>query len=409
MHYVIIGNGGAGTSALTTIREVDRDSDITILSREKYPAYSPCSLPNLLSGELEKSKIFRFPDTFYDQHDAAFLRNTSALSISPGTKEISLSNGERLKYDKLLISAGARPIIPREMEGLDLRGVHVMGTLDSTVAIIDHLQREAKEAVVIGGGFMGIETATMLRKRGIEVTVVELLPSILSRMLDTDVSRKVEEIIRRNGVNLLLNRAVTAVQGTHDVQGVKIGKRTIPCDMVVVAIGVAPNLRVVKGSGIRTDRGIIVDRHMRTNRTNIYAAGDITEVTDRISGTHGTHAIWPNAIEQGRVAGLNMAGVPSSYEGAEVVNILDVFGTPVITMGGTSRTLRKCRSIVREYPHSYRKLLVKENRIMGLQFLGEVRNTGPFYSFMKEGTDVTSVMDRLLDDNFVHLPDAMGS
>lgn len=409
MHYVIIGNGGAGTSALTTIREVDRDSDISILSREKYPAYSPCSLPNLLSGELEKSKIFRFPDNFYDQHDAAFLRNTSALSVSPGTKEISLSNGERLKFDKLLISAGARPIIPREMKGLDLRGVHVMGTLDSTVGIIDHIQRGAKDAVVIGGGFMGIETATMLRKRGIEVTVVELLPGILSRMLDPDVSRKVEEIIRRNGVNLLLNRAVTAVQGTHDVQGVQIGKRAIPCDMVVVAIGVAPNLLVVKGSGIRTDRGIIVDRHMRTNRTNIYAAGDITEVIDRISGTQGSYAIWPNAIEQGRVAGLNMAGVPSSYEGAEVVNILDVFGTPVITMGGTSRTLGKCRSIVREYPHSYRKLLVKENRIMGLQFVGEMRNTGPFYSFMKEGTNVASVMDRLLDENFVHLPDAMGS
>jgi len=407
VHYVIIGNGGAGTSALTTIREVDPDSEITILSKEKFPAYSPCSLPNLLSGELDESKIFRYSEDFYDLHDSRFMQNSKALSISPDKREISLSDGVRLKYDKLLISVGARPITPRGMSGFDLNGVHIMGTLDSTLGIIDHLQQGVKEAAVIGGGFMGVETATMLKKRGIEVTIVELLPRILSRMIDPDVSLKVEEIIRRNGVKLLLNKAVTAVKGTTDVQGVQIGKRTISCDMVVCAIGVAPNLEIMKGTQIRTARGIIVDQHLRTNLADIYAAGDITEVYEQISGRQGSYAIWPNAIEQGRVAGLNMAGVPTPYEGAEVVNILDVFGTPVIAMGGTTETIGKCQNIVREYSHSYRKLLLRENRILGLQFIGDVRNTGPFYSLMKEKTDVGPLKDRLLDENFVHMPEAM--
>jgi NAD(P)H-nitrite reductase large subunit len=171
--------------------------------------------------------------------------------------------------------------------------------------------------------------------------------------------------------------------------------------MVILAIGVSPNIKIVDNSGIKVNQGIVVDSTMQTNMKDIYAAGDITEVKEQIDGLQGSFAIWPNAIEQGRIAGLNMAGKTSKYEGAEMVNVLDVFDTPIVAMGYTSQDIDCCKSISRFTPHSWKKILLKNNRIVGLQFIGTIRNTGSFYSLMKKGSDVSSITDRLLDDTFI--------
>jgi NAD(P)H-nitrite reductase large subunit len=401
LHYVIIGNGGAGVSALQTIREFDKKSDITIISKEKYPAYSPCSLPNLLGGEIEKNTIFRFTKEFYTDLNASFLKNTEALDISPNKKELKLTNRNTIKFDKLLISAGARPITPEKIKGLELDGVHVMGNLDSVLKILDHIKKGVKHAVVIGGGFMGIETATMLKKRAINVTIVEMLPHILSRMLDYDMSNKVVEILKKHGINLVLNDSVKSINGKDNVEGVTLSKNKLYCDMVVLAIGVIPNIGIVEKSGIKINHGIIVDSTMQTNKKDIYAAGDIAEVKEQIEGKQGSFAIWPNAIEQGRIAGLNMLGDSTEYDGAEVVNVLDVFDIPIVAMGRTSQDIGKCEVISRFTPQTSKKALLKNNKIIGLQFIGTIRNAGIFYSLMKKGSDVKDIKNKLLDDNFV--------
>lgn len=405
MHYVIIGNGGAGVSALQVIREVDKVSDVTIISKEKYPAYSPCSLPNLIGGEIDKPTIFRFDKEFYKRLNAGFIKNTQVIKIHPDNKSIEFSNGKVLKFDKLLISAGANPITPKNIDGLNLVGVHIMGSLDSALGIIEHIKQGVKHAIVIGGGFMGIETATMLKKRGINVTIVEMLPQILARMLDSDMAEKITEILKENGINLVLNDTVKAVNGNKKVKSVTLNKKTINCDMVVLAIGVKPNIELIQGSGINVNLGIIVDSKMQTNKKNIFAAGDIAEVKEQIEGRKGSFAIWPNAIEQGRIAGLNIAGKPTKYDGAEVVNVLDIYDIPVVAMGQISKEIGKCEMISRFTPHSSKKILIKNNRIIGLQFIGTIRNTGVFYSLMKKGTDVRDIKDRLLDDNLIIAPD----
>ena len=407
MHYVIIGNGGAGVSAFQAIREVDKNSDITIVSREQYPAYSPCSLPNLIAGEVDKPKIFRFDKNFYHRLNAKFMKNTEALQIFPRDKEVGLADGNCITFDKLLIATGAKPITPKEITGLELDGVHVMGTLDSALRILAHINQGVNHAVVIGGGFMGVETAVMLRKREMKVSIVEMLPHILSRMLDPDMSEKVAEILKEHGIKLVLNDTVKSVNGRKTVTGVSLGKSTLRCDMVVIAIGVAPNIDIVQGSGIATNQGIIVDSTMQTNVRDIYAAGDIVEVREQIEGKQGSFAIWPNAIEQGRIAGLNMAGKSMIYDGAEVVNVLDVFDTPVVAMGYTSKDIGKCKVISRFTSHTSKKIHLKNKRIVGLQFVGTIRNAGTFYSLMKKGSDVSSVEERLLDDNLVIAPDAV--
>jgi NAD(P)H-nitrite reductase large subunit len=404
LHYVIIGNGGAGISALQAIRSVDEKSPITIISREKYPAYSPCSLPNLISGEIDKPTIFRFEKQFYNNHNAKFVKNTQIKKILPDDKEIVDSKGNKIKFDKLLISIGAKPITPKDIKGLNLNGVHIMGTLDSVLGIVDHLKKGVKKAVVVGGGFMGIETATMLKSNKIDVNIVEMLPHILSRMIDTDMSEKVEDILKNNGINLFLNDTVNEVNGRKTVESITLKNKKLPCDMVVLAIGVSPNIGIVEGTGIKTNRGIIVNSAMETNKKDIFAAGDITEVKEQIEGKQGSFAIWPNAIEQGRIAGLNMAGKNIGYTGAEVVNVLDVFKIPIIAMGQTSKEIGKCKTISRYTPQSYKKILLKNNKIVGLQFIGSIRNSGTFYGLMKRGSDVNDIIDRLLDDNFIINP-----
>ena len=404
MHYVIIGNGGAGVSALQTIREIDKKSDITIISREQYPAYSPCSLPNLIGGEIDKPTIFRFDKQFYSRLNAKFMKNTEALQIFPKDKEVKLAKGKSIKFDKLLISVGAKPITPKGIKGQELDGVHVMGTLDSAIGILEHIKRGVKHAVIVGGGFMGIETATMLRKQGANVTIVEMLPHILSRMLDPDVSEKIAEILKEHGIKLVLNDSVKSVNGDKKVTGVTLSKKKLSCDMVILAIGVSPNIELIQDSGIKVNRGIIVDSKMQTNKKDIFAAGDIAEVKEQIEGVQGSFAIWPNAIEQGRIAGLNIAEKDTKYEGAEVVNVLDIFDTPVVAMGRTSKDIGKCKTISRFTPQFSKKILMKNNRIIGLQFIGTIRNVGTFYSLMKKSSNISSIKDRLLDDNFVIAP-----
>ena len=383
MHYVIIGNGGAGISALETIRSVDKKLPITIISKEKYPAYSPCSLPNLIGGEIDQQTILRFDKNFYNRLNVNFIKNTEIIKIFPNEKEIKDVKGNIIKFDKLLISAGAKPITPRQIKGINLRGVHVMSTLDSALGIIDHIKKGVNKVVVVGGGFMGIETATMLRLKGLKVTIVEMLPNILSRMIDSDISNKVTDILKDHEIELILNDTVKSVNGKKTLESVSLSKNKITCDMLVLAIGVSPNIEIVNSSGIKVNKGIVVNSKMQTNKTDIYAAGDIAEVWEQIEGIKGSFAIWPNAIEQGRIAGLNMIGKDVEYSGAEVVNVLDVFNTPIVAMGRTSKEIGKCKTLSRFTPNTSKKILLKNNKIIGLQFVGSIRNTGTFYSLMK--------------------------
>jgi NAD(P)H-nitrite reductase large subunit len=318
---------------------------------------------------------------------------------------VKLKNGKSINFDKLLIAAGAKPITPKGPKGLELFGVHIMGTLDSTLGILNDIKKGVKHAVVVGGGFMGIETAVMLKKKGLNVSIVEMLPHILMRMLDVDISRKVEEILKEHDINLLLNDTLKRIYGDKKVTGVSLDKTKLSCDMVVLAIGVRPNIELINGSGIKTNQGIIVDSTMQTNKKNIFAAGDIAEVREQIEGSIGSFAIWPNAIEQGRIAGLNMVGKHVKYDGAEIVNVLDIFNIPVVAMGRTYKEIGKCNIISRFTPQYFKKILVKNNNIVGLQFIGTIRNVGTFYSLMKKRTDISSIKNRLLDDNFVIAPD----
>jgi NAD(P)H-nitrite reductase large subunit len=398
MRHVIIGCGAAGVSAAESIRGNDSRSEVIILAKQAQPPYSLCSLPAVLAGEIDASKIVRFPRGYFDDLGVDLRLGQEVTKVLPSEGRVTV-NGRKMKYDKLLVATGSLPLVP-PIEGIEKRGVFTLTSLED-VRRIQRFMKGKKHAVVIGAGFIGIEAATALRKRGLDVTVVEMLDSVLPRMLDPDVGLRLQGIMEDEGISFRLGSQVTRVLGGKKVEGVSVGDETLPCDMVVMGIGVRPNIAFLAGSGIRKNVGILVNDTMRTTRRDIYAAGDITESHDPLRGKRMMNAIWPNAIVQGCVAGENMAGARSTFGGSFMVNIIDVFSVSALSMGMASFEDPGLKEVRFETDRVIKKLLMKDGRLAGMQFVGSLKNAGHIMSLMQKGEDVSDRTDEILHDRFL--------
>ncbi|MCK5291497.1 MAG: NAD(P)/FAD-dependent oxidoreductase [Thermoplasmata archaeon] len=399
MHVVIIGTGGAGISAIRTIRSVDEKCKITAVSQEDQMPYSPCSLPHLIGGDIEKKNIYRVEKDFFKKNNVRALLGTKVSKIIPKDRTV-LADGGKIKYDKLLIAAGSVPLRP-PIPGIDTKGVFTLGNMADADEILKWVRKGAKKAIVLGAGFIGVECAIALRKLGLRVSVFEMLDWVLPKMLDEDTSQEVQNVLEKEGIEFHLGQQVSEITGNGKVNGVRAGKKNSLCDMVVLGIGVRPNTEFLKGSGIRVNHGVVVDEHMRTSVKDMYAAGDIVEADDKIRGTKRVNAIWPNAIEQGRIAGYNISGQEKEYDGVESLNILDVYGIPVLSMGMTSFELKDFEIERSKTNRSFKKLLLKDGKIAGVQMVGAIRNSGYLLSLVKRGIEVDDIRDDLLEDRFV--------
>jgi len=399
MKFVIIGVGAAGISALQTIRSLDKESEITMVSKENVPPYSLSSLPFNLSGEIADKGMSRFDGGFFDAANAEVVVGRVNGLDSDG-KRVLFDGGSELRYDKLLIASGSSPIVPR-ITGLEKRGVHFMGSISDTWRLRD-AALSANNIVVIGAGFVGLEAAIALNKLGKEVTVVEMLDRVLPRMLDPDMAAIVQKMLESHGIQIRLGDQVTEVLGKEHVAGVRLSKGGLECELVVLGIGVRPNIGFVKDSAVKTNIGIVVDDMMRTTAKDVHAAGDVVEAIDPLTGKPKIAAIWPNAIEQGRVAGRNMAGVETHYPGIESVNIINIFDVPVVALGLTSADVEGAETIVAKREKTVRKLLVKDDVAVGLQSIGGVRNLGFVLGLINKRQKLGSLKNSLLDDRFAY-------
>lgn len=419
---IIIGNGAAGISALQSFRSVNKDEPVTLISRERLPAYSPCALPYLISKELPHKHINRIKDNFYKEIGVKIVMGNPVCKIITKKNTVTLCNGRSYKYDKLLIATGSIPIIPN-IPGVDKKGVFPVDTLESTKRIAQYVvkntQRQrspapsgnVKKAVVIGAGFTGIETALAMVKQGIEVTIVEMLDRILPRMLDSEIAAIAQQKLEEAGIKFMLNSQLVSINTSPQrhkdtkVTGITLASsKEIDCQIVIMAIGVRPNMEFIKDTDININKGIIVDEYMQTGISDIYAAGDVAETVDYLTGQRVISAIWMNAVEQGKVAGLNMAGVKTVYEGADSINVLNINGYPVASMGLISSD-KSVESVVYQNEQSYRKLFLKDNRIIGLESTGPFRNLGYIWSSIKKKTDISNYKNKILLDNFVPYKD----
>jgi NAD(P)H-nitrite reductase large subunit len=402
--YLIIGNSAGGIGAAEAIREVDPTGDITIVSDEPYPAYSRPLISEYLAspGPVEKM-AYRRPD-FYKKLGIETVLGEKITRIDPAGHVVTLASGGSISYKKLLLATGGTPIIP-ELEGVGSKGVYTFNRLDDARAIDEFLKglRREVRAVVIGGGLIGVSVTEALVRRGVEVTIVEMKDRVLNTILDEETSALEAEALARAGVNIITGHTAAKVNNylPGEVSGVTLDDgRVLPAEMVIVAIGVRPRLDALEGSGIKTNRGILVDRRLETSAPDVFACGDTAEAYDFVIGANRLTPIWPNAYEGGRIAGLNMAGCEASYAGGTAMNAMKYFGVHIVSAGLTVPPDATYETLTGRYNGSYRKVLIRDGKLAGLVFAGDIEKAGIVYNLMKDGVDVSAFKKALVAPDF---------
>lgn len=405
MNYVIIGNSAAAVGAIESIRRMDGAGSVTVVSREKEHVYSRPLIAHYLAGEVTQERMPYRPADFYTRHKVDLRLGISAASLDPVEKVLRLSDGSVLPYDRLLITTGSRVTIP-PIKGLELKGVSTFQTYADACAIKSRVAPGIK-AIVVGAGLIGIRAAYGLQEAGAEVTIVELLPRVLSRVLDEQASVLVKNILERGGIRVLTGRSVAEIIGVSgEVKGLLLDNGdNLDCSIVIIAAGVAPDIEITKGTPIKVNRGILVNEYFQTNFSDIFAAGDVAETHDIPRGISMVNANWPNAHEQGRYAGLCMAGEMVSYPGSLGMNSVSFYGIPVISLGifdPGSEGIEGCEVKIRQNleQNIYQKLVFKDNKLKGAIFIGDLGYCGAVKDLIKEQLLVGVIKDSILEEKY---------
>jgi NADPH-dependent 2,4-dienoyl-CoA reductase/sulfur reductase-like enzyme len=311
---VLIGGGVTSHEAAKQIRRVDDEASITLVSDEPHRPYNrPPLSKEFLCGDEQRENLYLSPEAFYRESRIDGILGVRAESIDRANGTVTLSNGRRLEYHKLLIATGASPIRPG-LPGIDRRGVHTLRTIEDAEAIAAEAL-SGKRAVVVGAGFVGLEVAATLAQRGVAVTSVEAMPQIWPRFAGPELASHFQGYCEQRGIEFRLGDGVEEILGGERVSGVKTRSgEDLPCDFVVVGVGVRPNVALAESAGLPVENGIVVDEQMRTADPDIYAAGDVASYFDPTFDLRRQVEHWGHAEYSGQVAGLNMAGQETAYD-----------------------------------------------------------------------------------------------
>lgn len=384
MRIVIVGNGPAAASAIEAFRQVDKDSEIIVLSDEPYPTYAPNCMENVIRGDISDSALFyKGGFEFYERYRVDFRPNKEVVGIDNKRKVVIVKGGEEIPYDKCLLAAGASAFIP-PIPGRELGGVTTAKNLDDAKRIRDLvLSGKVKRVVIVGAGPIGVEDAETLRSMGLEVAVVEFFDRVLPRMLDKYMADRYMEILQREeGIEFYLNHQVVAIHGEDGwVEAVEIvqngsdRRKFLRADLVILSTGVRPRTHLVANTDIklhidevrgRVVGGILVDEYQRTSDPDVYAAGDICSGIDAW-GRQRWIALFPPAQQGGAVAGYNMAGLKVKHSGLVDYNAVKTRSVPAGS-GGLFEDAEE--SLVFEYEEYLIKVFLKEGKVYGYQFVG---------------------------------------
>ncbi|MBL0712082.1 MAG: NAD(P)/FAD-dependent oxidoreductase [Desulfosarcina sp.] len=385
MRYVIIGNGIAGVCAAEAIRSLDPRGELTMIGDETFPPYSRPMISYVLDGSQPHGKLPIRSDRFYDELNITPRLGQRAGAIDVDNQQVQLEDGTRVDYDRLLIASGADPR-PLKAEGLDLKNLFYMRTQDHVkqqVAALDG----ARRAVVLGGGLVGFKAAYGLLKRGLSVTMLITSGYPLSMQVDETAGHMILDELVRHGLKVEVGISVYAFEGNGSVQAAVTDAGTrLPCDMVIIGKGVLPARTFVPGNRIDLDLGVVVDEHLQTSASGIFAAGDAAESLDIARNCRWVNALWPEAANQGRVAGLNMAGRPVAYPGSLSRNVMRVFDLDVLTVGHANPPPDAgCRVVRTGGPDRkyYRRLVLKDETLVGAVMINRIEQGGVLRSLIE--------------------------
>ncbi len=401
--YLIIGSCAAGVGCIEGIRQRDEEGSIIVVGDETAAPYTRCLLSDYITGEVDLRKLTYRPLRFFDLNRAKAMLGKKAVKLDAIAKEVTLASGEVIGYRKLLLATGSSAVL-YEVPGKDLEGVHVLKTLDDAQGILADAKK-AKKAVVMGGGLVGIMTATALSEMGLEVCLAVTSPHVMSQNIDDDAAAILEEHLRDHKMRVLVNVQVVEILGKDRVEGVKLSDGTvIECGVVISAKGVRPNVALAETAGIKARRGVLVDDHLRTVLPDVYAAGDVVECKGFITGEFEVAHIWPVAVEQGHIAGTNMSGGDVSYAGVVGMNTTTFFGLPVVNVGESRHSVpaKGEQFLVSSDTKArrYKKVVLRDGRVVGVILVGDVDNAGVYTSMICTRVDVRAIRGMLLSEQF---------
>lgn len=367
-YYVILGNGAAGFNAARAIRERDKTGSIVMVSNEPYSAYNRPMLTKSIMAGLTAEQIAIQEESWYQEQEIYQVLGKSVTAIHTGDKEVELSDGTRLKYTKLIYALGSECFIP-PIPGTDQPEVVAIRRLEDTAKVAGLLET-AKNAVVIGGGVLGLEAAWELKKAKCNVTVLELAPQLMGRQLDAAAGEMLQGIAAKCEIQIYTGVQIASIEGDGHVTGVKLGDgREIPADLVIVSCGVRANTAVAAAAGIETDRAVVVDTNMKTNIEGIYACGDCAQYQNM------NYAIWPEASEQGKTAGANAAGEEVSYTPVPAALTFHGMNTALYAIGDAGKNpnlIYKTVEFKDMGKRQYEKYYFLNNRLCGVILIGDV-------------------------------------
>lgn len=396
MNIIIVGNGVAGITAARIIKEKDPKSNVSVYTEENYHYYPRPRLYDILSGKAEPHDIYTFSDEWYTKKGIKVHLKKRALRIETEKKELLLEDNSKIHFDKLLLANGASSFIP-PIKGSEKKGTFTLRSIKDALIIKDYT-RKTKKSIVIGGGLLGLEFASSLRKLGQQVTVVEIFSRLLPRQLDQDGSKLLNDRISSQGINIFLGAKTAEIIGGQNVSGVLLDSgQEISGDLVLISAGVRPNIELASKSGIKVNRGVLVDQHLQTSADDVYAAGDVAEFEGKLYG------IIPAALDQANVAAVNILEKEQKiYNSTIPISTLKVVGIDLTSMGIVNPDEKKYEEIIRIDTQNsiYKKLVLENGKIVGAILLGDRKGVTSITKLMTQEKDITKYKEEILTGDF---------
>ncbi len=402
MRYVLVGNSIAATGAIEAIRRVDREGEIVVISDEPHFVYTRALIHEYLAEMVTEDMMYYRPRDFYEKNGVTPLLGRKAVALDPEKKVVKLEDGEPVSYDKLLIATGGKPFIPPGIEGLDSIEFFTFTKWDDAEKL-RAAAREAENIVVLGAGLIGLQCVDGLLHMGKKATVVELADSVLPMALDRKASGIIKDALEKDGVNFYLNNTITKVEHEKGkIKGVvlKSGEK-LPADLLVVAVGVRPRTDLVVDTKMEIDRGIVVNELMETSIPDVYAAGDVAQAKEIVTGIKMVIPIIPIAYSHGKYAGYNMAGSERVFPGGLSMNSLQFSNIPVISYGFI-KAPEGAEELTYFDPDRliYKRLLIQNDRLVGALFVRAIDRVGIYRYLIERKLDVSSFKKALLKEDF---------
>ncbi len=389
--YIVVGGGAAGMSAASRIRRIKKEAEITVFEKGGYVSHAPCGIPYYIEDLIPKSEdlVFYTPEFFREKRGISVLLYTEVKRVDVEEKEVQVSNGKSTKkysWDKLILATGASPFIP-PIKGTDLKGIYTLHLIEDGVRFKKVLKK-SKTVAVVGGGYIGLEVTEAICRKEKRVILFEMMPHVLPATFDDDTAKIIQEEVRKNKVELHLNEKVTEFQGKESVEKVLTEKGEYPVDVVLLSAGVKPNIKLAKEAGLEigSTGAVKVNKKMETNVAGVYAAGDIAETTNLVTGKKTWVPLAPTANKMGFVAATNAAGGYLEFPGVTGTAITKVFNLFAGRTGLTEKEAKKegfnvasvmieAKTKAHYYPNRkpiYVKLVgdMDSKRVLGAQVIG---------------------------------------